>query len=121
MDQGWTLLGQRVREARQRFGLSTRDLGVRLGIDEQMVERIEAGEQPINSLMLGQAEDVFGLPMEYFVAARLSPEAREFVDAVFAGGPPPDPELFDIMAWIHKVAWEWITIETLISPHPPRA
>lgn len=71
MQQGeinYALIGQRIREKRQKAKLTQEDLSEKLNVAPEYVSRIENGRAQINLKRLGEISALLNVPIEYFVA-----------------------------------------------------
>jgi transcriptional regulator with XRE-family HTH domain len=59
-------LGRRIRARRLECGLSQTQLGKRLGVSFQQVQKYEVGSNNVSSRRLGQISDIFEVPITFF-------------------------------------------------------
>lgn len=62
-------LGERIRERRERRGLSQTELGARLGVDQSVVSRLEDGSRGITARELLAISDSLGVALNQLVEA----------------------------------------------------
>lgn len=63
-----TVLGSRLRDARERAGLNQGELGSRVGLDRTAVNKIESGIRKVTALELSDIADALGVRMSSFFA-----------------------------------------------------
>ncbi len=89
-------LGQRLRVARERLGLTQEELALRVARKKNWLSDIERGRRGIDVHTLQRLADVMGQSIEYFTnpdydqqrsAALPRPSTREDWDLVYAGEP----------------------------------
>ncbi len=59
-------IGARVRAQRQERGLTQRDLGERLGVRFQQVQKYESGQNRISAAQMWRIASVLGVPVSHF-------------------------------------------------------
>lgn len=59
---------QRLRVARHEIGLSQEEVANRLGTSQSFVSRSETGERRVDAIELQAFADIYGKPIEYFLA-----------------------------------------------------
>jgi transcriptional regulator with XRE-family HTH domain len=84
-----SVLGRRIREARQESGLTQEQLAAQLGADQSKISRIERGRD-LSSLTLTQIAEATGKGMDYFVSLEERPFEQE--RARFRARDPRSPE-----------------------------
>jgi transcriptional regulator with XRE-family HTH domain len=96
MDSEKRSLGQRLRVARERLGLTQEELALRVARKKNWLSDIERGRRGIDVHTLQRLADVMGQSIEYFTnsdydqqrsAALPRPSTREDWDLVYAGEP----------------------------------
>lgn len=74
------IIGQRIKEERNKYGLSIENLAKEIGITRQTLSKIEKGEAIINAEKLMLIADITKKPLSYFYA-ETAPEVRLFFRA----------------------------------------
>src|ERR1700733_2231382 len=59
-------LGHRIRARRLECGLSQTELGEKLGVTFQQIQKYEKGSNGVSSGRLGQISDIFEVPITFF-------------------------------------------------------
>ena len=60
-------VGELIRDIRERKGISSAELGRRIGMSRSYMSRIELGDRPIKLDVLIKIAEVLDTPIEYFV------------------------------------------------------
>lgn len=90
-----SVLGKRIRTAREMLGLSQTGAAEKLGISNVVLNRYEQGERRPDPEMLKLIGDTFGVSIDYFLGRTDSPRANlNFWDR---DTPPSDVELEDFL------------------------
>src|SRR5262249_12711792 len=63
----WAEVGAKVATARERAGLTQRQLGDRLGLHRSAITRVELGQRQLDALELAQLAEVLGRSVEWFL------------------------------------------------------
>jgi transcriptional regulator with XRE-family HTH domain len=65
--EAWNVeVGRRIRAGRLECGLSQTQLGAKLGITFQQIQKYEVGSNAVSSGRLGQISDIFQVPITFF-------------------------------------------------------
>lgn len=67
-DINYELIGQRIREKRQKAKMTQEELSEKLDVAPEYISRIENGRAQINLKRLGEISALLNVPIEYFVA-----------------------------------------------------
>lgn len=59
-------LGQRIRQARERIGMSQRDFAQAVNKDQKAISEYENGTRRVSAVELGGFANVLGIPITYF-------------------------------------------------------
>ena len=70
-------IGARVRAQRQARGLTQRDLGERLGVRFQQIQKYESGQNRISAAQMWRISSVLEMPISHFFEALDLSEAQE--------------------------------------------
>lgn len=107
------VLGERLREARKRAGLSQEEVASELEVPRSAVSKIERGQQSVDSIQLRRLSDLYGVSLD----SLLEPEEEkttdeaEFVQALRRGGEQSDvnprdvsrvEEFCEYYRWLHR-------------------
>lgn len=60
-------IGQRIKDNRKSIGLTQKQLGEYLGLDQSMVAKIEKGQRNINSDVIDRLSSLFCCPIDYIL------------------------------------------------------
>lgn len=63
----YQMIGQRLKEARERAGLTQEQVAEALGIKREQISYFENGHREIDVLTLSKLADVYGYPVEHFL------------------------------------------------------
>src|SRR5262249_41242643 len=63
----WAAVGAKVATARERAGLTQRELGARLGLHRSAITRVELGQRQLDALELARLAEVLGRSVEWFL------------------------------------------------------
>ena len=91
------LLGQRLREARKKVGLTQEELAERLKIDAAHLSKLERGAKNLTVLRLASICDALGIPIESILSAAYTPSNEEFNKQFGAVVKDCSPETIQIM------------------------
>lgn len=92
MDRIDVLVGQRIRALRSAQGMSQAELGQRVGVRFQQIQKYESGANRVSASRLLALARTLGVPVSHFFEGlELSPEGRE-------AGTPPGGALADLLA-----------------------
>jgi len=58
---------ERLRQARQDAGMTQAEVGLRLGVRQSFVSKVESGERRLDPVELAQFAAVYGKPLEWFL------------------------------------------------------
>lgn len=61
-------VGELIREIREKKGISSAELGRRIGMSRSYMSRIELGDRPVKLDILSKIAEVLDTPIEYFVS-----------------------------------------------------
>lgn len=61
-------VGDLIREIREKKGISSAELGRRIGMSRSYMSRIELGDRPVKLDILSKIAEVLDTPIEYFVS-----------------------------------------------------
>jgi transcriptional regulator with XRE-family HTH domain len=64
-------VGRRIRARRLERGLSQSELGAKLGVTFQQIQKYEKGSNGVSSGRLGQISDIFEVPITFFYGSGL--------------------------------------------------
>lgn len=67
-------LGQRIKELRERLGISQQRLSELLGVSRTAISQIENGERKVSTDELVKLSDIFNLPVEWLLDEKKEPE-----------------------------------------------
>lgn len=80
----YTLMGARLRQAREYLGLSQEAVAETLGVPRQAVSAMESGRRKVSSLELRDLSHLYKRPLEWFYVTPSEPPAEdETVAALF--------------------------------------
>ena len=67
-------LGKRIKELRERLGISQQSLSALLGVSRTAISQIENGDRKVSTDELVKLSDIFNLPVEWLLNAKKEPE-----------------------------------------------
>jgi transcriptional regulator with XRE-family HTH domain len=76
-------IGKRIRVRRNEIGLSQEELGVKLGVSFQQIQKYEKGVNRVSSGKLPELARVLEVPVNYFFEAQGSRSGREAESIIF--------------------------------------
>lgn len=93
-------MGNRIKQLRKQSGLSQKQIGWFLDVDQSMVARIEKGERALTTVQLSKIASLFGCTEEYV----LGDETEEKPIRLAFRLEEPSLEAMHIVAAVNKVA-----------------
>jgi len=87
-----TWLGNRLRMARERRGLSQQAVADGLDLPRTAVTNMEAGSRAVSTLELTRLAEVYGCPVTFFLASNEEPEAKDLAVVLFQALPEMEHE-----------------------------
>lgn len=81
-----SVAGDRIRKLREREGLTQLDLANRIGINNSVLSRIEAGKRPVEDNEMNSFADFFEVTTDYLLGRTDNPKGYE-TNMSFYGGP----------------------------------
>lgn len=73
------ILGERIRIARERLGLSQTQLGQLVSRDQRAISEYEHGERRISATDLPAFAEALDVPLLYFFDGEITPQDREYL------------------------------------------
>lgn len=113
MQQGdidYEMIGSRIRERRQKAGLTQEQLAEKLDVVPEYISRIENGRAQINLKRLGEISALLNTPIEYFVAGSVyngDAATQAISSAVAAMSPRQRKHLANIVQEI-----QWLALDS---------
>lgn len=92
----WREVGQRIREVRERLGLTQDTVARHLGVTRPVVSNIEQGKRPLTLEELDKLADLFGYSPSYF----LQGEPDDAVAVLFRARELDEEDLAKL-SWLH--------------------
>lgn len=109
----WQYVGQRIREVRERLGLTQDAVAKHLGVTRPVVTNIELGKRPLNLEELGKLADLFGYPPSYFLT---EDETQDRVEVIFRAQGLDEQDRVKL-SWLHGFLRDFRDIRDLEGDH----
>ena len=93
-------LGRRLREARERTGLTQEQAAKAIGVVREQISYYETGAREIDLVRLTKLADLYGFSLHYFLAGQLK-DGRCNLSVAFRAGEIADEDL-PVIAWIQR-------------------
>lgn len=74
-------LAERLRDARQRSGLSQQHVAARLGVPRPAISHIETGQRRVEAIELSVLAHMYGRTIGYFTSSGSDPQLERLVQA----------------------------------------
>ncbi len=103
-------IARRCRELRDEAGLTQAEVAAKVGVDQSVISRIEAGERRVDSVMLQRLADVFGVSPAAFFAKG---EDLGSPSVLLRGGRTLDESSRSGLAWLQQFRDEYLFLRSI--------
>ena len=109
-NQSWKLVGERLKEVRERLDLTQDSVANHLRVSRPVISNIETGRRPINLGELQQFSSLYGYPMTFFLQE--SPDENHVVTSLFRSMKITDDDRLKL-TWFHGFLQDYHDIKRL--------
>jgi len=118
IDAGW--LGNRLRLARERRGLSQEAVAEKLGLPRTAVTNMESGRRSVSTLELAKLADLYGYPAAFFLGANEGADGEDLALVLRRSLPEAEhnPEIESAIRDVVALCREGVTLRRLLDREP---